>query len=101
MQSRREILVLTLPHDPGLAGITRRVTLHFLVQNGVAPGAARRGARLVERRCHLLLASVARGETPPLVLTLSSGDETVEVSGRKGSAGARSRLVRLRRSPGS
>ncbi|PYS96791.1 MAG: hypothetical protein DMF50_03350 [Acidobacteria bacterium] len=101
MQSRRETLVLTLPHDPQLAGITRRVTLHFLVQNGVAAGAARRGARLVERRCHLLLGSTARLEAPPLVLTLSSGAEILEVSGRKGSAKARSRLVRLRRRTGS
>jgi hypothetical protein len=101
VRNQREIVVLTLPHDPRLARLTRLVTLHFLVQNGIRAGRARRGARDVERLCHILLKHASRRRDrpidPPLILTLSSKSRTLEVSGRQGPGGARSSLVRLER----
>ncbi len=102
----RESIVLTLPADPRLARLARLVTLHFLRQNGVRAFESRRKARLVGNRCRVLLGAggaaragargrARRAGVGSFVLTLTSGVEVLEVTGRRGD-GLR-RLVRLRR----
>ncbi len=102
-RSRRETLVLTLPPDPGLARLGGVVTLHFLRLNGAGLAAARRGARAVEKRCQALLRAAGRPTAGgaagrggrPVVLTLSAAAGALEVFGRPGADGTRSRLVRV------
>lgn len=93
----RETLVLTLPADPGLAGLTRMVSAHFFRQHGVAASDSRRGARRVEARCRTLLRAAARasrGGDASLVLVLRPRPASLEVIGRP-AGGAATCLVRL------
>lgn len=99
---RRETLTLTLPADPRLARLTRLVSSHFFRQNGLNASAARRGARVVERRCRPILRSAARKARrggAALILVLRPRRATLEVIGRAG-GGAGACLVRLPR-PGT
>ena len=86
MKSRQgDTLTLTLPADPDLALLTRLVSSHFFQQNGLTAAAARRGARVVERRCRPLLVAASRkegGGRRGLVLFLRPRPATLEVFGR-------------------
>ena len=94
-----DTLTLTLPADPDLALLTRLVSNHFFRQNGLTAAAARRGARLVERRCRPLLVAAARKECGghrAFVVFLRPRPATLEVFGRaKGTP--RTCLIRLSR----
>lgn len=101
-------LVLTLPPEPGLARLTRLVTLHFLRQQGVKAGEARLRAKSVESRARAVLTRVrkaaarasGRGRkrtlTPsapaPLSITMVSRARACEVL-MKGPQGAAARLL--------
>ncbi|MFQ5878009.1 MAG: hypothetical protein ACE5JH_10035 [Acidobacteriota bacterium] len=95
---RQERLVLTLPPDPQLARLTRRVTYHFCRQNGIRIPIARKGSRTVERLCRDLLrraAGRAREGGRAVVVILTTGLGALEVTGRRGSRGRAHRLIRL------
>jgi len=94
-------LTLTLPADPELAGMAGLVCNHFFRQNGLTVAAARRGARLVERRCRPFLRAARnhRGGRGGLVLVLRPGTATLEVFG-KAEGEPETCLVRLSR-PGA
>lgn len=97
---RPETLVLTLPPDPDLAGLTRLVSSHFLRQNGVRAFAAKRGALTVEKGCRALLRAAARSghSRRPLVLALHPRTTFLEVIGQAG-GGPKTRLLHLARTP--
>ena len=91
---------MTMPSDPGLAHLTRRVSFHFFREHGLGTLEARRRARSVERGCQAILGRRAiRSAThpPSLILTLTSSLSTLEVIGRLGARGAVRKLVRLKR----
>ena len=95
-----ERLVLSLPAEPDLARLTRRVTYHFCRENGIRTIDARKGARQVERGCHAMLkrASGRTGEGgSALVLVLTSGMRALEAIVRQRTRGAARRLFRLER----
>jgi len=80
-----DTLTLTLPADPDLVLLTRLVSNHFFRQNGLTAAAARRGARVVERRCRPLLIAAARkerGGRTAFVILLRPRPATLEVFGR-------------------
>jgi len=80
-----DALTLTLPADPDLALLARMVSHHFFRQNGLTAAEARRGARVVEKRCRPLLAGAGRkdaGRRAVLVLVLRPRPATLEVFGR-------------------
>jgi hypothetical protein len=89
----RELLILRLPPDPGLARIVRRVVLHFLRQNGRRTRAARSAARSVERGCAAALRARTSRRRPArsgvLVLRLLARDGALEGTARVGAAPAR------------
>lgn len=97
---RAERLVMTMPPEKGLARLTRRVSYHFFREHGLKIVEARRRARVVENRYQSLLGRRAgrrSGSTASMVLTLSSGDGTLEVVGRLGARGESTSLIRLKR----
>jgi hypothetical protein len=92
-------LTLTLPADPDLAGMAGLVSNHFFRQNGLTVAAARRGARVVERRCRPFLRAAARasrGRRGALVLLLCPRTTTLEVFG-KAAGQPETCLIRLSR----
>lgn len=99
MPRRQERLVVTLPPDPGLARLARRVAQHFLRQQGLGAAAARKGARAVERRCRRILeaAAAAARSRRPLVLVLTSTGPFLEVLGPRRASGTGRRLCRFQR----
>jgi hypothetical protein len=101
-EGRPSSLVLTLPPDPSLARLTRLVALHFLRQNGLRPRAARRSARLVARRCLVLLGPAGRARRAaarrPLTIVLTPRTRVLEVSVRPDRPGGSPRpLARIPR----
>jgi hypothetical protein len=99
MARQGETLTLTLPVDPDLVLLTRLVSSHFFRQNGLTAAAARRGARVVERRCRTLLVAAARkerGGRAAFIVFLRPRPSTLEVFGRT-HGGSETCLIRLSR----
>jgi hypothetical protein len=95
-----EKLVLTMPPDPALARLTRRVSFHFFKEHGITGGVASRRAQSVERACRALLGrppAKGTGASPSLILVLTSGLRSLEVVGRIGARGAARKLASLQR----
>lgn len=107
---QREMLILTLPPDPGYASLARLAALHFLRAQGMRIVRARRSARTIETRSRTALrtaarrlpGSAARREAKPVALALTYTSGSVELQAElSGGRGGRSRLLVLRRRPGS
>ena len=95
-----ERLVLTMPPDPGLAGLVRRVSFHFFREHGITSMVATRRARAVERACRALLGRRSKKGTdtsPSLILILTAGLRSLEVVGRLGARGAARKLISIPR----
>jgi hypothetical protein len=99
MPRRQERIIVTLPPDPGLARLARRVAQYFLRQNGLGTVAARRGALSVERRCRsvLKLAATRAGSPHPVVFVLASGERVLEVLAPRRASGDAGPLCRFER----
>jgi len=101
---QREMLILTLPPDPGYARLACLAALHFLRAQGMKIVRARRSARTIETRSRTALRAAARREPKSvamaLALTYTSGPVELQAE-LSGGSGGRSRLLVLRRKPGS
>lgn len=99
MPRRQEKIIVTLPADPGLARLARRVAQYFLRQHGLGLSAARRGALSVERRCRSVLRSAAArsGSPRPVVFVLATGERVLDVLGPRRASGDAGPLCRFER----
>lgn len=99
MRRRQERMVVTLPPDPGLARLARRVAQYFFRQNGMGTAAARRGALSVEKHCRRILESAAAtARSPrPVVFVLASRERVLEILGPRRASGNSGSLCRFQR----
>jgi hypothetical protein len=91
------MLILTLPPDPGYAGLARLAALHFLRAQGMRIVRARQSARAIEARSRAALRAAARRDPRSVALALTYTTGPVEVQAEFSGGGASRRLVLLRR----
>ena len=95
---QREMLILTLPPDPGYARLAHLATLHFLRAQGMRIVRARKSARTIESRSRTALRAAARKEPKSVALALTYTTGPVELQAElSGGPGGHSRLLVLRR----
>jgi hypothetical protein len=95
---QREMLILTLPPDPGYARLAHLAALHFLRAQGMRIVRARRSARTIESRSRTALRAAARKDPRAVALALTYTTGPVELQAElSGVAAGKSRLLVLRR----